>query len=395
MKWLAILLLSIPASLQAQSSGWSCSAAELPQECSGTTSDGTSEAREKSCLLRLYSCGRYEAVIHRISQAEYGLNKTQNYFLGVSYFGLMNRVRSQSLRCYYVRNSRQQIAEFLDAVQTVCTNPEDPSSCGRNPVSFGSDGDIDMIYHASKVADVLKNESGCSESAYTEASIYRFAKKYANDILRSSAHGVETGHNAVSQSIQKGFKDIQASMNLFVTEASKLESRYTRYSILMNQSEKDLNDVAVYLRDTALSPEIIGIDSSETLPKIQVNADKLSAYLDGYDTTLLNYGIIPIREAEKSLDHYFKKNTGYYNDIKNENLQRVDQYLIRSALFNNLFRLDGDVKDKIKLAAGTTSGTSKNLDFMSQTLKEYTTSFKNKHESCANIFYKNKWHCKQ
>jgi hypothetical protein len=378
---------------QARADGWSCSSASLPQECSSSAVDGVSEAAEHACLLRLYACGKYEQVIQRVGSAERGLNKTQNYFMGVSYFGLLNRVRAQSLRCHYIKAARQQLDEFMDRVQVVCTDPSDASTCSRSPVSYGTDRDIDMIYHATRVQEILKNEGRCAESAHTEASIYRYARHYTNDIFRSSVHGVASGSDAVTQSINSGFKGIQESLNLFVTEASKLESRYNQYSILMDQAAKDLEEVSLFLRNTALSSDIVAVDIKDGLAQVRVDASKLSDYLDSYDSQLNNAGAIPLAQAEASLDQYFKKNTVYYADIRDENLKRVDDYLIRSALFNNLFRLDSDVKEKLQQAQGTTPGASQTLSAVQQVLQEYKVAFKNKDEPCSMVFHKTKWHC--
>ncbi|MDQ3230732.1 MAG: hypothetical protein M3Q07_02845 [Pseudobdellovibrionaceae bacterium] len=393
MKRILFFLMLAAGPLQAQSEGWSCSSASLPQECTGSAVDGSSEAAEHACLLRLYGCGKYEQVIHRVGSAERGLNKIQNYFAGVSYFGLLNRVRAQSLRCYYIKAAKQQLEEFMDAVQTVCTDPSDAKTCSRNPVSYGSDRDIDMIYHASRVQDVLKKEARCAESAHTEASIYRYGKLYTNDVFRSSVHGVATGSDAVTQSLNQGLKGVQESLNLFVTEASKLESRYTQYSILMDQAGKDLGEISLFLRDTALSPEIVAVEEKNGLSHITIDDSKLGTYLDGFDAQLQNSGAIPVRSAEQRLEQYFQKNTVYYSDIRNDNLKRVDDYLIRSALFNNLFRLDGDVKEKLKQAQGSTAGSSQTLTSFQQALNEYKTAFKGKDEPCTLVFHKTKWHC--
>ncbi len=391
------MLLLLVCTRHVQADTWTCHSGGIPSECSNSA-----DAAQNSCLLRLYACGEYEQVIQQINFNDKGLNKTEHFYMGVSYFGLLNITRANTLRCTYIKAAKSHLEEFMDAVRTVCKDPEDPKTCTRNPVSFGGDSDVDRIYQAMKIQKLLAKETGCVESPHTRSSILRFALSYANNAFRGAAHGIASGGTAVENAIREGFDAVKQATNVFVTTASTLETRYSNYSALVQSTEKNHNDLAKNLSTKLVNPEdgskVVSFkqEVGDPLATITINSKALEGFLKSLKGDLETHGVEPVKTSEKELDSYFKANARHYNDIRDERIKGVKGYLVESAKYYNIVETDStELKAALAGADGEgKDGAGTDPAGIRDAFARYLVFKVSKEGTPCTPFNKNAWHCK-
>jgi hypothetical protein len=365
---------------QLHAAGWSCQTPAVPSECSGSVLDKYS-AQEHACLLKLYTCGRHIDLISRIESSTVGLAREQNYFLGASYFGLSLRTDAQSLKCFYSKRAKSQLEEFILATEN------DAASA----VSYGSDAEMDMLYHATRTFDLLKKEPGCSESSYSEGTLYRMARLYTNQRMNNLLHDSPDTNDGAAEASRLGFKGMRDTLNLFVTEASKLESRFSLYSSQIDSSNSQLQKVAQFLQKEALSESIIDYSTDDKGAfKVTVDQDNLKEFLDNVDNTLQTQGISVLTTYEAQFNDYAKKNSKYYDSLREDNLKAISLIISRIATNVNTFKNSSDGAKALRAVDDQPEGRLVSLTRMGQVWAKYKPRAKTK---CSSPFGPKWWYC--
>lgn len=344
-----LLLALLLGSSSGHSQDWSCSSGE-PTECSGNV-QSTFSSGENSCLLKLYTCGRYQDIVARMDTLKIGLAPEHNYYLGAAYFGLSNRTDAQSMKCHYFRRAKAQIDEFLVAIET---NP-------ASNVSYGSEQRMDIIYHATRLAELMKKEKGCVESSFSEGSIYRMARLLTQEQMKSLLHRSEDSSAPVTgaqKAASDGFQAIRDSMGSFVTKTSQLESRYSLYEAQVRASTEQFKNLGSTLQ-TGLGQNVVIIGAGEFgLPTVQLNLADLNQRMASMSSKLRDQALTPLSSYEAIANLYFKnrnpadpgKDGKYYDELRQDKIAEVRGLLALFATYTNLLSVKSPEAEAVHAA---------------------------------------------
>ncbi|MDQ3235292.1 MAG: hypothetical protein M3Q07_26070 [Pseudobdellovibrionaceae bacterium] len=373
-------LLFAPALL---AQAWNCQSKQAPQECQGSVLKQYG-AEEHACLLKLYTCGRYQDAVTRIESTTVGLAPEQNYFLGASYFGLSDRTDAQSLKCLYVKKAKAQLEEFLLATQS---NP-------ASEVTYGSEAQMDLLYHAQRTFDLLRKEPGCAESSHSEGSLYRMARLHTAQRMQGLLHDFDKSGDEASIATRSGFKAMRDTFGLFVTEASRLETRFSLYSSQIDSSNAQIARVAEFLQKTALNESIIAY-ATDPNGALQVTVDHghLRTFLDTVENDLQNKGISVLNDFERRFDDYATRNTKYYDQLREENLKAFHLIIARMAMHINVFKESGDGPKKLREVDDRPQGRLESMTRMSQVWTKFRDTVVSK-QKCKSAI-STVWYCQK
>ena len=122
------------------------------------------------CLEKYYACGAYEEIIQHYGASQFSTATRDRYFKGVSYFGLYNRNRASSVKCYLARAGKLELTAFL----------KQQAEDGHNTVSA-----FNRNYHASKAYKELSKVTGCPQSAMLAEEIQQLTEEYVESVLEN------------------------------------------------------------------------------------------------------------------------------------------------------------------------------------------------------------------
>lgn len=179
------------------------------------------------CLARFYACGNYHTIVETLYAEEVAPSRQQLYFVGASLYGLHIRSRSRGLQCEYVKSAREYLQDYLNQQSM------EFSRLG----SFGSVTTMNQIYHATRMHEDLKSETGCLESAYTRSAVMGMAT--AEAIHLSKNVFLNPGDDLADQ-----FDTLVMSLRGFVSMASDLETGIALRRIEIVSGSNHLNNIA-------------------------------------------------------------------------------------------------------------------------------------------------------
>ena len=162
------------------------------------------------CLEKYYACGRYDDILNHYSSEALALDLKGKYFAGVSFYGAMNRERSNSRRCDFADAARNRLLLFQ----------YDMSREGN----LKEVGNLKRLRHAHKLYDRLQNVEGCPAPTLTEDEARVHAARYAKQRLRdmflagSNQGGLATKLEEERQSTRNTIRE-------FVNLAGEIETK--------------------------------------------------------------------------------------------------------------------------------------------------------------------------
>jgi phosphopantetheine adenylyltransferase len=329
-KILTLLLLFSTTRVYAQN--WSCNIEGDPPECSQANFNENFSVAQHDCLLKLQMCGRYQSVVDRLAARSLGLSVEQKYFLGLANFGLSNRTDAQSLKCFYMRQAKTLLEEFLYDVET---NPAEN-------ISLASQQRVDALYQASRVYTKLKAETGCAESSFSEGSIDRMARKMTHDSLRTLMQGSEDGTTTPTQAqnaAKQGFDSVRLALSGIVTDSSTLESRFVLYQTQLKSSKEKIGDLAKVLKAGLGENSVRLIKNDQGFSSIEVDLESIKAQLDLVRAHYESQGKNPLSDLENKLQSFFVSNATYYDSMNADKVKEVKDLMKKLSLYVNTIQV--------------------------------------------------------
>jgi hypothetical protein len=185
------------------------------------------------CYEALYACGQYEQLLGHFTGKLEGLppteQYTEQYFAGVSYLGLADRQRAQSMKCSFNGYGKAALASFLSKAREQF----------RTYGNFGDSSLLRYVYQASKSLDIAKQLSGCHEDGHTQATLNVYARTYAEDSLKA----LFIGGARSREDLKESYQDLLARMQDFVTSASNVETKLALSRLEIDSAKKQLDSI--------------------------------------------------------------------------------------------------------------------------------------------------------
>ena len=256
-----------------------------------------------TCLAKHYACGGYETIVRTLYAESYAPTVVQKYFIGASLYGLYTRTRSKGLQCEYVRAAREYLDDYLTKKQLEFTSGG----------SFGSVGQMNQLYHATKMYEDLKKVTGCLESAYTRARIEAVAQ--AEAIATSKSFFLNAPDDMKSE-----FDTIRQALRGFVSKASDLETGMALRRIEIQSGNRHVGIIVEIFADIFGNVTVSGGDVAISTNTLDSLGQKSERYLT---------------EVEQE-EHEFTQALGgispeAYAQIRAENIRNAQDMLKQSA----------------------------------------------------------------
>lgn len=263
---------------------------------------------DDGCLKKHYACGNYETIIQTLFVEDAGLTNDQKYFLGGSFYGLYIRERAKGLECEMVKFGREQLTDYLTALQ------QQFATSG----SFGTVGQMDQLYHGTQMLDALNAVNGCVESAFTRARIQAIARSEALDRSKNVFLNPPT-------EARQAFDTLMLRLRKFVSDASDLETGIALRRVEIQSARNHLAAIGEIFKKVFGTVSISGT---------AVTVD--SATLDGLAAgAAARLATVAAEEAD------FKAALGgisaeEYAGIRSQNVANAEQLLKESAFHINM-----------------------------------------------------------
>lgn len=179
------------------------------------------------CLEKHYACGAYEEIIQHYGAAQFSTATRDRYFKGVAYFGLYNRNRANSVKCYLARAGKLELTAFL----------KQQAEEGHNTVEA-----FNRTYHASKVYKEFTQVTGCQESALLAEEIQQLTEAYTDEVLKGLFVGA-IPNNGLGIKVAEMRTNIQNAVGGFISKASAIETQLNMREIGLDMSENRIESI--------------------------------------------------------------------------------------------------------------------------------------------------------
>ncbi len=200
------------------------------------------DQRSAACLEALYSCGSYDSILGRFTGQLQGLTLEEQYFAGVSYLGIADRQKAQSIKCFYNGQGKLALGSFL----------------GKMKEAIGKQGffvDAQLLrytHHATKELGNARKVAGCLEDGYTQFGINTYAQNYAEAAIKASILQANSDSTSV---LAEPIKELQKDIQGFVTTASQVETQ-----LALSQQEIDFANHQLTEVESRIASEVGSID---------------------------------------------------------------------------------------------------------------------------------------
>ncbi len=195
--------------------------------CSANYLQGCESLETNACLKKYYACGHYEDIIQHFSAEQISTSPQAHYYKGVSYYGLFNRSRANSVRCHFSKVGRLELMTYIKKQQ----------SEGFNVIES-----FNQAYHASQSYEALSAVEGCEESALLKEEVELLTELYAEKTLGSLFAG-PVSNGALGSTVAALKKDIQTAISGFVTKASAVETQLQMRETALAMSQTRLESI--------------------------------------------------------------------------------------------------------------------------------------------------------
>ncbi len=260
------------------------------------------------CLAKYYACGQYDTIVRTLYAEDFAPTAVQKYFIGASLYGMHVRTRAKGLQCEFIKGAREYLQDYLTSKALQF----------QEVGSFGSVSAMDQVYHATKMHEDLKAQTGCLESAYTRARIQNIAKSRAVDLAKN----VFLNPN---DQMQDHFDTVVLALRGFVSKASDLETGIALRNIEIQSGNDHLDVISGIFADIFGTVEMTPTD---------VNID--TTVLDDLDRQSRAY----LRDVEVEETEFQQALGGVspeqYAQIRSDNVRNAEDMLKESAFHINM-----------------------------------------------------------
>ena len=255
----------------------------IAAECQPTGDD----VRDRLCLLQNhYLQGHYDQVVGELAIVQGALRPEEYFYLGISFYQMMQETHSPSMRCDYRQKARDVLRNYLDKSHS------DYIKTG----TYGSALEMAQIYAATRIMDDTGKMTGCLENGMTAMEMELTSGKFARNILERIELKSRPGDAAADAPELKIYDQgvvmwdtIQEITRTFVSSASYLETEISKKQTQCQAATYNTGKIKESLSSMAAIDEKDGRINSITLMQ-DADVQKVDEWLKGVELQLDNPG---------------------------------------------------------------------------------------------------------